>query len=97
MKKTLKNKKNKTYSKKDYLSGDGMVTSTWGPAMWHYLHTISFNYPTNPTKLQKNKYKQFLNNLQYTLPCKYCRINLTNNYKKFPLKDEIFINRESFA
>jgi hypothetical protein len=97
MKKTLKNKKNKTYSKKDYLSGDGMVTSTWGPAMWHYLHTISFNYPTNPTKLQKNKYKQFLNNLQYTLPCKYCRINLTNNYKKFPLKDEIFINRESFS
>ena len=97
MKKTLKNKKNKTYSKKDYLSGDGMVTSTWGPDMWHYLHTISFNYPTNPTKLQKNKYKQFLNNLQYTLPCKYCRINLTNNYKKFPLKDEIFINRESFS
>jgi hypothetical protein len=97
MKKTLKKKKNKTYSKKDYLSGDGMVTSTWGPAMWHYLHTISFNYPTNPTKLQKNKYKQFVNNLQYTLPCKYCRINLTNNYKKFPLKDEIFINRESFS
>ena len=97
MKKTLKNKKNKTYSKKDYLSGDGMVTSTWGPVMWHYLHTISFNYPNNPTKFQKNKYKQFLNNLQYTLPCKYCRINLTNNYKKFPLKDEIFINRESFS
>lgn len=99
MKKTQKNKskKNKTYSKNDYLSGDGMVTSTWGPAMWHYLHTISFNYPNNPTKFQKNKYKQFLNNLQYTLPCKYCRINLTNNYKKFPLKDEIFNNRESLS
>ena len=42
MKKTLKNKnKNKTYSKKDYLSGDGMVTSTWGPAMWHYLSTTN--------------------------------------------------------
>ena len=89
--------RNKTFNKKDYSSGDGMVTSTWGPAMWHYLHTISFNYPTNPTKLQKNKYKQFLLNLQYTLPCKYCRTNLINNFKKFPLKHNIFNNRDTFS
>ena len=55
MQKTLKNKIKNTYSSKDYLSGDGMVTSTWGPALWHYLHTISFNYPTNPSKIQKKK------------------------------------------
>jgi hypothetical protein len=99
MKKTQKNKtkKIKTYSKNDYISGDGMVTATWGPAIWHYLHTISFNYPNNPSKLNKNKYKQLIFNLQYTLPCKYCRINLTNNFKKFPLKNEIFNNRESFS
>lgn len=99
MKKTQKNKtkKIKTYSKNDYISGDGMVTTTWGPAIWHYLHTISFNYPNNPSKLNKNKYKQVIFNLQYTLPCKYCRINLTNNFKKFPLKNEIFNNRESFS
>jgi len=99
MKKTQKNKKKKikTYSKNDYISGDGMVTATWGPAIWHYLHTISFNYPNNPSKLNKNKYKQVIFNLQYTLPCKYCRINLTNNFKKFPLKNEIFNNRESFS
>ena len=30
--------------KKDYLSGDGMLTSVWGPSLWHYLHTMSFNY-----------------------------------------------------
>jgi hypothetical protein len=98
-----KNKLNKTkkikrlFSKKDYNSGDGMLTSVWGPSMWHYLHVISFNYPMNPTKLQKNKYKQFLLNLQYTLPCKYCRINLKNNFKKFPLKEEIFENRDTFS
>ena len=65
--------------------------------MWHYLHTISFNYPTNPTKIQKKKYKQFLLNLTYTLPCKYCRINLVNNFKKYPLKNEIFNDRNSFS
>ena len=51
-----KTRKNKTiYNKKDYYSGDGMLTSVWGPALWHYLHVISFNYPVNPTNLQKKK------------------------------------------
>ena len=30
-----------------------MLTSVWGPGMWHYLHTMSFIYPTNPTKQDK--------------------------------------------
>jgi len=89
--------KTKTFSKKDYNSGEGMLTSVWGPSLWHYLHVISFNYPLNPTKLQKNKYKEMVLNLQYTLPCKYCRINLTNNFKKYPLKNEIFENRNNFS
>jgi hypothetical protein len=90
-------KKNRTFNKKDYSSGDGMLTSVWGPSLWHYLHVISFNYPNEPTKIQKNKYKQMLLNLQYTLPCKYCRINLKNNFKKFPLNNNIFENRNSFS
>ena len=92
-----KTKNIRNFNKKEYNSGDGMLTSVWGPSMWHYLHVISFNYPIVPTKLQKNKYKEFILNLQYTLPCKYCRINLKNNFKKFPLKQEIFENRDKFS
>jgi hypothetical protein len=92
-----KSKKKLVYTKKEYSSGDGMLTSIWGPSLWHYLHVISFNYPVKPTKLQKNKYKQLLLNLQYTLPCKYCRINLKNNFKKYPLTDKIFENRNNFS
>ena len=95
--KSKKNKSKKIYNKVDYLSGDGMLTNVWGPTLWHYLHVISFNYPNNPTKLQKKKYKQLLLNFQYTLPCKYCRINLKNNFKTFPLKDEHFENRDKFS
>jgi hypothetical protein len=55
--KTIKNKNksknNKTkkfiYKKYHFSSGDGMITAIWGPNMWHYLHTMSFNYPVNPT------------------------------------------------
>ena len=54
MKKTRKRIK-RTYRKKDFSSGDGMLTSVWGPSLWHYLHTMSFNYPVNPTKQDKKK------------------------------------------
>ena len=81
MKKSVKisktnNKTKKIYKKSDFNSGDGMLTSVWGPSMWHYLHTMSFNYPVNPTKEEKKHYKDFILSLQHVLPCKYCRINL---------------------
>lgn len=96
MKKAKKNNKS-VYNNIDYQSGDGMLTSVWGPSLWHYLHLMSFNYPINPTNIQKQKYKQLLLNFQYTLPCKYCRINLKKNFKNFPLSDKIFENRNSFS
>ena len=89
--------KKRVFTKKQYNSGDGMLTSVWGPSMWHYLHTMSFNYPVEPTKENKHYYKQFVKNLQYTLPCKYCRINLKNNFKAHPIKDCHMKNRESFS
>jgi len=98
MKKSKKSKTKKlTYNNTDYKSGDGMLTSVWGPSLWHYLHVMSFNYPINPTNLQKQKYKQLLLNFQYTLPCKYCRMNLKKNFKNFPLVNKIFENRNNFS
>jgi len=89
--------KNRTFKKKDYISGDGMLTTVWGPSMWHYLHTMSFNYPIEPTPENKKHYKEFILNLQHVLPCKYCRINLTENFKKKPLTEECMKNRDSFS
>jgi hypothetical protein len=96
-----KNIHNKTrkrvFTKKDYNSGDGMLTSVWGPPLWHVLHTISFNYPINPTDEDKNRYMDFILNLRYTLPCKYCRINLINNFKKKPLQMCDMASRATFS
>ena len=47
------------FKEQDYNSNDGILTTIWGPPMWHFLHSMSFNYPNNPTKLQKRKYKEF--------------------------------------
>jgi hypothetical protein len=104
MEKTRKNKnkiknkiRNRVFTKKDYNNGDGMLTSVWGPSMWHYLHTMSFNYPTHPTPEDKKHYMDFMLSLQYVLPCKYCRMNLKTNYKKLPITMKSMENRDSFS
>ena len=89
--------KKRTFSKKDFLSGDGMMTKIWGPAMWHYLHTMSFNYPVNPTPEDKRHYRDFIINLQYVMPCKYCRMNLKKNFKQLPLNISYMKNRDTFS
>ena len=100
-KKTQKKKEiikgKKTYDKEDYSSGDGMLTTIWGPSMWHYLHTMSFNYPVKPTTDDKTNYRNFILNLQNVLPCKYCRENLKKNFKILQLTINNMKNRESFS
>jgi hypothetical protein len=89
--------KKRVFKKSDFVSGDGFLTSIWGPPMWHYLHTMSFNYPINPTPEDKKHYREFIINLQNVLPCKYCRINLKTNFKQLPLTMSRMKNRESFS
>ena len=104
MNKTIKNKsiknrtrKSRVFKKKDYNAGDGMVTSVWGPPLWHYLHTMSFNYPVKPSLEDKKHYRNFILNLRYILPCKYCRMNLKTNFKQLPLKMSDMKSRETFS
>ena len=98
LKKSITKKNNKrVFHKKDFISGDGMLTTVWGPALWHYLHTMSFNYPIQPTTEDKKHYRDLIINLQNVLPCKYCRINLKTNLKQMPLKMENMKNREAFS
>ena len=96
--KKKKNKKTKRkFSNSELNSGDGMLTTVWGPSLWHYLHILSFNFPVKPTNIQKKKYLEFIKNLQYTLPCKYCRINLRKNFKILKPNKNIVESRETFS
>jgi hypothetical protein len=94
---TNKTKKKRIFTKKDYNAGDGMITSVWGPPLWHYIHTMSFNYPVNPTMEDKIHYRNFILNLKNVLPCKYCRMNLKTNLKQLPIKMCDMKNRETFS
>jgi hypothetical protein len=94
--KSRKNYK-RTFKKSDFYSGDGFLTTIWGPTQWHMLHTISFNYPVNPTPEQKKQYRDFVLSLQNILPCGACRKNLKNNFKKLPLTMKDMESRNTFS
>jgi hypothetical protein len=98
MHKTKKNKtKRRVFNKKHYNANDGFLTTTWGPPLWHYLHTMSFNYPVNPSMQDKKHYRDFILQLEHVLPCKYCRQNLKKNFIQLPLTISNMKNRETFS
>ena len=67
------------------------------PSLWHFLHTMSFNYPVHPTKEDKMNYMNFIHSLKFILPCKYCRINLKRNLKETGFSIKCMKNRETFS
>lgn len=86
-----------TFTNKDYNSNDGMLTTVWGPSQWHVLHTMSFNYPVNPTVKDKRNYRNYILSLQYVLPCGKCRENLKKNFEKLPILMKHMKSRHSFS
>lgn len=84
------------FTRKDLSSSDGMLTTVWGPAMWHFLHTMSFNYPVHPSPDQQRQYESFMWSLVHVLPCKYCRENLAKTYETFPPTGKMK-SRETFS
>ena len=85
------------FTSSDYSSGSGMITSIWGPSMWHFLHTMSFNYPVKPTKAEKDHYENYMKSLQHVLPCRYCRENYVKNLKSAGWKRGVLKNRDTFS
>jgi hypothetical protein len=64
-----------------------MNPNFWGNSAWLYLHTLSFNYPDNPTAKDKKKYLNFFNNLGDMLPCPSCAKSYNIYIKFLPVND----------
>ena len=85
------------FKKTDFESGDGMLTYVWGPSLWHFLHTMSFNYPVKPTCEEKHNYMNYIKSLKHILPCRYCRENLTRNLKETNFNMSDMKSRDTFS
>ena len=66
-----------------------MNQNIWGPTLWFSLHTITMNYPNQPTFLQQKDYKNFFTSLQYIIPCKICRKNYQRHLIEHPIDNNL--------
>jgi hypothetical protein len=64
-----------------------MDPAFWGKSTWLFLHTLTFNYPTNPTHQDKIKYYKFFKNLGDLLPCPSCAESYKIYVKYIPIVD----------
>ena len=60
-----------------------MEPKIWGEHAWIFLHTITLNFPENPTFEDKHNYKTFFESLKYILPCPTCREHYKENINKY--------------
>ena len=63
-----------------------MDPNIWGSQAWLFLHTITLNYPDNPSKFDKENFKNFFENLSHVIPCDVCREHYKKNIRKYPIQ-----------
>ncbi len=73
-----------------------MNQNIWGSHLWFSLHTMSFNYPLEPTKEDKESYKRFFVNLRDVIPCSVCKKNYIRHLNEHPI-DGYLKNRKSLV
>ena len=71
-----------------------MNPDIWGPHAWFFLHSITINYPDNPSPEVKDAMKKLINSLVLLLPCAHCQENYTQHLIKYPLTEEILSSRK---
>jgi hypothetical protein len=69
--------------------------SIWGKSFWDTIYYIIIAYSDNPSIDDKTHVKNFLESLQYVLPCENCSSHYSENLKKTPLTNEVLSSRYS--
>lgn len=63
-----------------------MDPEIWGPKLWFMLHTISFNYPDNPSFDDMKYHQDFFEILVHIIPCATCANHYSEYISKNPPK-----------
>ena len=69
-----------------------MDSGLWGPHAWYFIESCALNLNDTDTQ-SKNKFVEFLETLEFILPCENCRKKVSLYIKEHPIptgtKDEI--------
>ena len=73
----------------------GMTTKIWGPPTWFSLHMITFGFPADPLKYDREnnlvpgttqqRYKEFFERVGFVLPCISCRDSYYKHLEQLPI------------
>lgn len=74
-----------------------MKPEIWGPHAWIFLHSITLEYPENPTNDDKVNMLNFINSLGNVLPCQKCRVNFNNHLQKHPVNQYVLSSRSNLV
>ena len=69
-----------------------MDTQFWGPSGWHLLHILASAPVKHPSAV-----KEWIELLEYVLPCKYCRASFHDYMKQLPLTMDIIQDQQLFG
>jgi hypothetical protein len=58
----------------------------WGPHGWIFLHSVTMNYPKNPSNDDKQLYRNFFSSLTRVLPCEKCAYHYKQHIKDDPIE-----------
>ena len=61
-----------------------MNPDVWGPHAWIFLHSVSLQYPSQPSQIEKTKHREWLTNLKYVIPCQKCRNHYSDYISRNP-------------
>jgi len=67
----------------------------WGKSFWNTIYYVVISYSDNPTNDDKVHVKNFLESLQFVLPCETCRDHFAENLKNFPITDNVLSSRSN--
>ena len=59
----------------------------WGPHAWDFLESVAQGYSDQPTVEQRLAMRQFLQNLNFALPCEKCRKNFATEVRLLSERD----------
>ena len=62
-----------------------MDPTIWGPSYWFFLHNVAFNYPKNPTTIQKKIHYRLIHNFHEFLPNKTIAGIFVKMLEKYPI------------
>jgi hypothetical protein len=59
------------------------MTKYWGPLGWMTLHSISLNYPVNPSKEDKQILISYMNNFTESITCPFCQTHFKSIFQSY--------------